>query len=271
MLLCEVIMSKVIMQSEENKGEILERGNIYFFYRPKVTELTYNSESQEPIVKKRDEIQRFYLVLHPDNTKKYRLILVGEKKMPTIENKHEKNWSLVDLVTENKQELLQELDAHTYATKTRGERLLPAVRPVGEGVYCIVAHDRNTYLAYILELPANIGKAQKELDIEPEASYVITIKNPTIPGKRAAKSAAYPQNLKEKFHNLHFIPANPTQLLDYAGAELVLIGAQTDVNQELGIRIEKDSETINTADIFKDLKLWKKKHPITPLLEGYWA
>jgi len=191
--------------------------------------------------------------------------------MPTIKNEHEKNWAMVDLATTNKQALLQELDEHVYATKTRGERLLPAVRPVGEGVYCIVARGKNTYLAYTLELPAKRGEVQKALEIEPEASYVISIKNPAMPGRRAAKPAHYPQNLKEKFNDLRFIPANPTQLLDYEGAELLLIGAHTNITEVLGVQLEKELETINTADIFKDLNLWKKEHPILPLFKGHWV
>ena len=54
-------------------------------------------------------------------------------------------------------------------------------RPVGEGKYAIVDHNNHTELAFVLELPKELGEAQKELGIEKEASYIITVINPKIP------------------------------------------------------------------------------------------
>lgn len=159
--------------------------------------------------------------MHPADNKEYRLILVGEKKLPTIESEHEKDWAMVDMVTTDKKALLDELKEQSYSTSTRGERKLLAVRPVGEGVYCIVAHGRNTYLAYALELPHKRGEVQKTLEIEPKASYILSVKNPEMPGKRSSKPAKYPVKLKKKFSDLRFIPANPLELLNYEGAELL--------------------------------------------------
>ena len=51
-------------------------------------------------------------------------------------------------------------------------------RPVGEGKYAIVDHNNHTELAFVLELPKELGEAQKELGIEKEASYIITVINP---------------------------------------------------------------------------------------------
>ena len=53
---------------------ILQSGNVYFFYRPKVE----NSEK---------EIQRFFFVLHPQNQSKYQLLVVGKKHLPSEEKK----------------------------------------------------------------------------------------------------------------------------------------------------------------------------------------
>jgi len=260
-------MSNDVKVINPHKSQILEQGDVYFFYRPRVEP---EQKTEEAVVQKMEDIQRFYLVLHPEKAKEYRLILVGEKKLPTIESEYEKDWAMVDFVTTDRQELINELNEQTYSTRTRGERVLPAVRPIGEGVYCIVAHGRNTYFAYALELPAKRGEVQKTLEIEPQASYVVSVKNPDMPGKRSSREVDYPKTLKEKFKDLRFIPANPPELLNYEGAELLLIGARTNVAKELGVEIKKEQESINTADIFNDLKLWKKEHPISPLFKGQW-
>ena len=56
-----------------------------------------------------------------------------------------------------------------------------AARPVGEGKYAIVKHQNHAELAYILEMPKEPGEAQKELGIEKEASYIISVINPKKP------------------------------------------------------------------------------------------
>jgi hypothetical protein len=261
-------MHKEIKTINSSKSKILERGDIYFFYRPRVAS---DEKNKNITVQKSEDIQRFYFVLHPEKSSAYRLILIGKKKLPLIADKHEKEWALVDLVTSDRQALLDELNEQTYSTRTRGQRVLPAARPAGEGVYCLIAHGKNIYLAYVLELPSKQGEVQKALDIEPQASYVLSVKNPQASGKRSTKEANYPARLQQKFKNLRFIPANPPELLNYEGAELLLIGAQTNIQQELGVEIKQESETINTADIFQELQLWKKDHPITPLFAGHWA
>jgi hypothetical protein len=56
-----------------------------------------------------------------------------------------------------------------------------AARPVGEGKYAIIEHQNHAELAFILERPREIGEAQKELGIQKEASYIITVINPCKP------------------------------------------------------------------------------------------
>ena len=57
-------------------------------------------------------------------------------------------------------------------------------RLVGEGKYAIVDHSNHTELVFVLELPKELGEAQKELGIEKEASYIITVINPKDAKKR---------------------------------------------------------------------------------------
>jgi hypothetical protein len=66
------------MVKEDNKeSEIIEQGDIFFFYRPKV-------DTEE--VKGIEDIQRFYMVITPEEKKDdiYRLFLIGQKQLPEI-------------------------------------------------------------------------------------------------------------------------------------------------------------------------------------------
>ena len=50
--------------------------------------------------------------------------------------------------------------------------------PAGEGVYVLTRTGKTMHLAYALELPEKPGPVQKQLNIEPEASFALSIKNP---------------------------------------------------------------------------------------------
>lgn len=247
---------------------VLEQGHVYFFYRPRVE--THEPESVE-------EVQRFYMVLHPCGQRKYRLIILGRKKLPELaESGREKYWGFVDRVVSDPKRLEQEqLKEQHYETATRGERTQPAARPAGEGVYAIVNHDSHSHLAYVLELPKEPGPVQQAMNIEPEASYIITVKNPEMPsppgvGLRASQEVQYPKSLEAKFAGKRFVPPNP-ELLDYEGAEIVLISAAEDVKEELGLELDVEHESSQSAAIFKDLRLERGAHPLEPLFEGEWA
>lgn len=244
---------------------ILERGSIYFLYRPKV--------QMEKATGERD-VERFYMVLSPEGKELFREIIIGQKAMPRIRSK-ERNWAFVKMVTKKPKELEEEFAEIHYKTKTRGERELPAVRPAGEGVYAIVRHDSHTHLAYSLELPEQPREVQQTFKIPPEGSYIISIKNPhkSSPprvGLKGEQKADYPQKLQAAFHDRRFADADPPELLDYPGTELMLIGAEEKPEPELGIGFKTDKETGSSADIFTDLKLNRKEHPVKPLFEGKW-
>lgn len=244
---------------------ILERGSIYFLYRPKV---------QKEQAKGARDVERFYMVLSPDGKGFYREIIIGQKTLPGIRQK-ERNWAFVKAVARQAKELEEEFGAVAYGTKTRGEREIPAARPAGEGIYAIVRHDNHTHLAYSLELPEQPREVQHALHIPAEGSYIISIKNPekSSPPKVGLKpdqKAGYPRKLLAAFHDRRFADADPPELLDYPGAELMLIGARENPEQELAIGMEPDKETAVSADVFADLKLNRKEHPVKPLFEGKW-
>src|SRR6266403_3072959 len=143
----------------------LEQGNIYFFYRPKKGE-----EKPDRV----EEIQRFYVVLQPQ-TGPTRLIVIGRKLMPDVERRKERTWGFVDAVRDNPEAIEDALDRPDESP----------VRPAGEGVYQLVSHDgRHAHLVYALELPEQPGEVQRELRVEKEASYILSVKNPQQPSPR---------------------------------------------------------------------------------------
>src|SRR5437588_3953200 len=161
--------------NDNTQSEILEQGDIYFFYRPK-------KGAEE--VKGIEDVRRFFMVTAPEeeknNTKSrlYRLFIIGKKSLPEVrkteDRASERYWARVGGIFKEPDEIARELFSDEFR---KGD----AARPVGGGKYAIIRHHQNhTELAYILELPKEPGEAQKELGIEKEASYVILVINPKV-------------------------------------------------------------------------------------------
>src|SRR5215204_7515916 len=263
----------MVKEDKKKSIEIIEQGDIFFFYRPKV-------DTEE--VKDIKDVQRFYMITTPEEEKEeekkdiYRLFLLGQKQLPEIvegkSTSEEKNWALNILTTSNPDDIHKELLPAEYTTETRGKRRLAAAAPAGEGKYVVAKHDNHTELSYILELPEIPGPTQREFEIKKEASYIISVKNPDVrvPGFAASeKNPEYPKTLKEKFGDRRWINVDEPDLLNYENTQLLLIGAKKkDVEEELGVDIDEEKETERSADLFKELKLRKEQVPLKPLLKG---
>jgi hypothetical protein len=257
------------MAKSNGKVEMLERGDVYFFYRPKIQE-----ENPESV----SDIQRFYMVLSPEDKQRFRMTIIGQKQLPDPSQKgRERYWGFVDMVRKSPESIHSELEEQTYKTKTRGERHTPAARPAGEGVYRIIRHDGHTHLAYALELPKpkKEGEVQEALDIERDASYIISVKNPErgsplYAGLSEERQAHYPQNLREQFRGRKFADVDPPEFLNHEGTEFVLVAAAEDVKEELGFEMQTDDENASKAGIFNDLRADREAHPTKPLFEGEW-
>jgi hypothetical protein len=252
------------------KPEILEQGDIFFFYRPKV-----RSEQVRGI----EDIRRFFMVLAPDEEQElgkiYRLFVIGKKSLPEIRESEarssERYWARVGGIFEDPKELANDLQSDEFR---KGD----AARPVGEGKYAIIKHRDHAELAYILELPKEPGEAQKELGIEKEASYIITVINPNKPAPKgypsAEESPTYPDSvLKEFSANEDFIPLSKNlKLIDYQNAQIILIGSREGrdvIKNEMAIEIEEnENQQEQTAEIFTKLKIQRDKVPTKPLIEG---
>jgi hypothetical protein len=206
-------------------SRVLEWGDAYFFYRPRVG---------VDEVSGLDDVQRFFVILKPDGERRYRRVFVGRKRLPDPSS-HERAWAFVAEVTDDPEEL-----------REKGEEE-PSARVAGAGRYAIVDHGGHTHLAYALAEPRRRGRIQQELNVRPQASYVVAVRNPDAPAPPGAglpphRRPQYPPELRERFGGRRFIPADPPDLLDHPGAELVLIGAAEDAARELGIELDAPLE-----------------------------
>lgn len=242
---------------------VLERGNIYFFYRPALGETVPQGLA---------DVQRFHLVLSPEGDERLRLLTVGKKRLPEVE-REQRFWGFVERTAEGPETIAEALETGTEDTP--GNRPRPA-RPAGEGVYALARHGNHTHLLYALELPAEPDEVQRELNIHKEGSYLLSVKNPQASsppsvGLDDERKAEFPADLQERFEGRRFIAADPPEFLDHAGAEILLMSAPDDPGEELGIELDPERETEATADLFAELRLRAETHPVEPLLAGKWA
>jgi hypothetical protein len=281
--------------NQEATAEVMEKGDIFFFYRPK----TKVVDSSGGDVKSIEDIRRFFMVTATtvaanteneqqqqqfdgtnsktskvEESPRYRLFVIGKKSLPEVRStearRSERYWAKIGGIFENPHELTSELLSDEFR---KGD----AARPVGEGKYAIVKHHDHAELAYILEMPEQPGEAQRELAIEKEASYIISIINPKVPVPAGYPSSEEPPNypesiLKEFGENENFVSlARDLRFINFQNAQMILVGAREGrdvIQKEFGIDIMEEKETVYSADIFSKLKIEKDKVPTKPLIEG---
>lgn len=247
--------------------QTLERGDLYMVFRPKV-----GADEPGGI----DDVQRFYMILSVRGESRYRMLAIGRKYLPSPEEHGgARHWGFVEAVARNPRDIEERLEEERYQTKTRGERTLPAARPVAEGVYRILRHEGHTHLVYALELPEEPGEVQDAFHIEPEASYIIAVKNPEAGSPPRAslgreRKASFPEKLQERFRGRRFADLDPPGFLDHEGAEIMLVAAGDDLGEELGLALPARRESCDSADIFSDLRMDRSAHPLAPLFAGQW-
>jgi hypothetical protein len=242
--------------------KVLERGDLFFLFRP-------NLEDYAPAGLL--DIRRFYMVLHPGGSERFRLIAIGKKRLPSSEDGNQRHWGFVDGVFRSPEELKR------AATGLSGsmESGASIVRPAGEGVYALILHGNHTHLAYVLELPPAPGEVQQAFNIKQEDRFVVAVKNPRAAsppgvGLELDRQPDFPAALASRFQDRRWQPVDPPVFMDYEGAELVLIGGRDDLGDDLGIDLEAHPTDDETALVFRDLHLEKSERTIKPLFEGVW-
>ena len=186
-------------REEETPSNVLEKGIIYFFFRPRV-----NVDDPQSV----KDIQRSYILLRPiphgaslsdgpiGDAGTNRLLALPKKVLPT--SGRDRFMTFVEKAKVSFQTLKDEfLSSSEYATKTQGTRHVAAPTPVGEGVYAITSTGRESHLAYILTIPSEPGEVQKEMGLKDKGSFITSTRNPEFPAPNNAQLPEGPKFPKE--------------------------------------------------------------------------
>ncbi|MDQ3370272.1 MAG: hypothetical protein M3680_33050 [Myxococcota bacterium] len=200
--------------------EVLERGDISFFWRPavqaadaglspagaaRIAARSGSSPLAEP------GVQSFFVVLSTGS--RHRRLRIGKKRMPATPG--ERLWARVERVGSLRRVLADQLESERYTTKTRGERFQPGAELIARGAYAFVRHADHTHLAYRLDQSED---APAEVRVPDAGSHIVLFER--VPQGRA----------------LWTTDGEP-RLLDEEGAECVLVGADDEPEAELGIEV----------------------------------
>lgn len=184
-------------REEKVPSNLLEKGIIYFFYRPRV-----NIEDPQGV----EDVSRSFFVLRPtplgaeldsgqgtvDKDARCRLMILPKKQFPT--SGRERDMGFVEKANQSMKDLQEKFIAgSTYQTSTRGERHIEEARPYAEGVYAITSTQRASHLAYILTIPSEIGEIQKNFGLHQRGSFIVQSKNPKFPGPSSARLPKDPE------------------------------------------------------------------------------
>lgn len=217
--------------------QILEKGNIYFFYRARVG-------VEHP--KSAADIARSFLVLRPDSSEKKscRLIAIPKKKLPR--SGHDRFMAILLNAHVSYDELHSFLgDDYKAEDEVESNKVSVAF---GEGVYALISTSggRESHLVYSLTIPAELGQVQHELGLDSKKGcFIVSTKNPDysmpIGAKMVHGGPEYPDSIKAEFHGRRWAPLQPDHLA-YDNSYLLLIGeshgadkilAEKDVAEEL--------------------------------------
>lgn len=175
-------------REDETPASILEKGIVYFFFRGRVGIDDPSSVG---------DIARSYIVLRPlphgaklgdgelGDAGNCRLLALPKKVLPV--SGKDRFLVFVEKAQLSFKDLKDTfLSASDYTTQTAGTRHTPAATPVGEGIYAITTTGRESHLAYILTIPAELGQVQQDIGLRDRGSFITSTKNPQYPSPAGA-------------------------------------------------------------------------------------
>jgi hypothetical protein len=192
--------------------EVLERGDISFFFRPRVQPADAPAGSATA-----PGVQSFFFVLSTPGDR-HRRVRVGRKRMPAVSG--ERLWARVERVGSLQRVLADQLEAEEYRTKTRGDRYQPGARPIGQGCYAFVRHGDHIHLVYRIEQLE--PDAPDEVGVPEAGSDLVLFSRSEMDG---APSGG----------RLRWTTAGEPARLDEEGAEIVIVGTGGD--DDLGVDV----------------------------------
>jgi hypothetical protein len=227
--------------------DVMELGAIAFMFRPRV---------QTVVARGIDDVQAFYVVLVPAGGHVARRIRVGRKRLPDRQGR-ERFWAYVDRVGARPADVVDDIAASEYWTKTRGLRHQPGPRLAAEGAYALARHGAHVHLAYALHAEERRTEVRDELRIAREATYIMAV---------FARSVApgLPSDEERRF-----LPLEPGHL-NVPGTEMVLIAAGDTLATNLLQSINPAAEDATTAELSKLVRDASGRPVSAPLLEGLW-
>jgi hypothetical protein len=241
---------------------VVEEGDVFFFYRPRV-----DTDEVDDL----GDVQRFFLVLEPDRDRRYRRIVVARKRLADP-RRHEREWAFVAEVADDPAELRDEVEGGAYETRARDVRVQPPARPAGEGRYAIVEHDGHAHLAYVLELPR--GARPGPGGVRHPAGGQLRRRGAQPCGGGAARRRApdagaggLPPSCGSA-SGAGGLPRSTTRgcSIGRCGARAHRRGRGRRVR--LGVRLDQDEERLETADLFRQLRIGPGELPVEPLERG---
>ncbi len=210
---------------------ILEKGVIYFFFRPRVS-----VDDPQDV----NDVARSFFVMRPipldaklgdgpiGDENNCRLLALPKKVLP--KSGKDKFVTFVEKCKTSFSELKESfLTGSEYETKTLGTRHTAPVTPLAEGIYAITSTGRESHLAYIINIPAELGEVQTDFGLKQRGSFVASVKNPDQPPTAGAQQqnvppgAQYPKEIIEEFGGLRWKPLEP-KFLDYDQTSFLIIG-----------------------------------------------
>jgi hypothetical protein len=215
-------------RGDDVSSSILEKGIIYFFFRPRV-----NVDDPQDV----NDVARTYMVMRPipldaklgdgpiGDAGNCRLLALPKKVLPV--SGKDRFLSFVEKAKTSFKDLKESFMAGSeYETKTQGTSHVQPVTPLAEGVYAITSTGRESHIAYHITLPQELGEVQKDFGVQERGSFVTSVKNPAQPAPANAslpQGPDYPQELLDEFRSLRWKPLEP-KYLDYANTQFLLIG-----------------------------------------------
>ena len=193
------------------------QGTIEIRYRPAV-----DVESADDLV----DVQELLLVLEQEGGP-VRLAEVGRKRLPPPDDGDASpNWGHVRRVVDHREELDDVLGEWTYETRTQGTRHQSATRVAARGTWTLEGQARDTRLHLELSPELDDQHLLDQFGIEPEATYVLNVKNPRAGGDTGLEPderVDYPEELQAAFDGNRWAGVDPVELLDHDGVEFLLI------------------------------------------------
>ncbi len=177
--------------------EVLERGDICFFFRPTVQ----NDNALESTL----GVQSFFMVLGRTRGQ-HRRLRVGKKRLPARAG--ERFWARVERVGSMARVVGDQMEDERYTTKTRGVRYQPGARAIGQGSYEFVRHDDHVHFTYRLDHLEH--DAPEELRVSDVGDYLVLFDRTQVPSHPPTRAV--------------WTAAGDPSLLDDEGAEIVIVG-----------------------------------------------